>query len=158
MTNEEQLVKIYEKSIEELRREDDWLNKNFSETKTKILSFLGGGLAILSFIFTNGFDWPEEMYGKIFYVAGLIICLIAISLLFIAIQPTAWQVPGEIKEHIKIRNKNYLSFLRYIKGTYIETINKNSPQYEKKQMFLRISVLFLIIGSILLLIIKNFNH
>jgi len=157
MNKEDQLVKIHEKSIEELRREDDWLNKNFSEAKNKVLTFLGGGLAILSFIFANdGFNCPEEMYGKILYIGGLIICLIAISLLIIAVQPVSWQIPTEIKTHIRIKEKNYLSFLKNIKETYIETIKTNSPQYEKKQKFLRIAALLLIVGSMLLLIIKNF--
>jgi len=159
MNKEDKLVKIHEKSIEELRREDDWINKNLSETKTKILTFLGGSLAILSFIFANdGFQCPNQMYGKILYLVGLIICFISISLLFIAIQPVSWQIPTEVKEHVNLSKKDYLLFLKYIKKTYIETINYNLPQYEKKQKLLTIAALLLVIGSMLLLIIKNFNY
>lgn len=65
--------KILEIAIEEQRRVFDHLNAGYEQAKVKLLTFIGAGLALMTYLFSSGNLFvPEELYGKIFYFTGLI--------------------------------------------------------------------------------------
>ena len=68
-------------SIEELKVMHDEICENYSNAKSKILFFLAGAFAFLSYLFT-GKDLfiPDELYGAIIYFLGLALCIPAFVL------------------------------------------------------------------------------
>lgn len=159
MTKQDQSTEIYKTSIDELRRMHDEITNCYREAKTKILTFMGGDLAILSYLYSSGkLFFPKEVYGQIFYIVGLALCIFALTLLFLAIQPIPWTIPTERKKQRKIEQNEYLPYLIYTQETYLDAIENNLPLYEKKQKYLNIAVSSLVIGAVLLLIIKNFSN
>lgn len=150
---------MVEASIEELRREFDWFHSNYSSVRSKVLIFLGAEFAFLSYFFgTNGFMiFPKELYGIILFFVGLIACIIALSLLLIAIQTVHWELPPESKVYRDLKFDRYIDYLLYTKNRYIESIAVNSAYCEHKHMLLNTAFIFLLLGVTLLMIIKNFS-
>lgn len=156
----EDKVKIHALSIEELRRMYDEICEHYTSTKNRILTFFTGSLAFLGFLYGDGANSiliPLETYGKTFYWMGLAAYLIAISLLIVAIQPIAWIIPTDFKEHKSLRYQNYLDFQNYVIDEYTQAIIFNQTNEEKKKRLLNVSFYLLTFGAIVLVIIKNFN-
>jgi len=156
MTKEEDQIKLYKLSIEELRRMHDEIASAYNNVKIKIITFIGGGLALLNYLYSNGELFiPKETYGRIFYLLGLTFCITALLILFLATQPVEWRLPTESKNH---KNHNiYLKFLKYVRKEYVEAISINTSHLGKKQKRLNLASSLLIVGTVVLLVIKNFN-
>lgn len=149
---------ILKESIDELRRMHDEVCDSYVLTRNKVLAFLAGGLALLSYLYSSGDLFiPEQVYGKIFYFVGVAFCVTSIGILFSAMQAVSWSIPTDIKRHKNIKQKKYIEFLEYIKDEYTESLSKNFIHCENKQKLLNSAVALLIAGAILLLVIKNFN-
>src|SRR4051812_24138100 len=74
-------------AIEEQRRVYDELNEATASIKIKILTLTGAGLALLTFLYANPSNLknplfiPPQIYGKIFYIVGLILTLGSLGML-----------------------------------------------------------------------------
>lgn len=131
---------MIELAISELQRISDTLNHSYDQTKIKVLTFLGAGLAILTYLYQGGdIFFPHQVYGMIFYCIGLGLTLAALTILFIALSPVTWYYPTELKDVQKFKFKNKTELLEYIKEEYINTITNNTVSYERKQTLLNIS-------------------
>ena len=63
---------ILHTAIEEQRRVYDWLTGHYQQIRIKTLTFLGGGLTAMTFLYAGGGTFiPREIYGKIFYFLAL---------------------------------------------------------------------------------------
>ena len=155
----EEEIKVYEKSIEELRRMHDEVTIMFNIAKVRIITFMGGGFAFLSFIYATKGELfiPDETYGKIFYSLGLALCITALILLFIATRGVQWRIPTESKKHDRFDHKNYLEYLKYTKREYVEAFKINHSHNEKKQSYLNFASSLLMTGALILIVIRNFN-
>lgn len=151
-------IQVHEKSIEELRRMHEEVCDIYKNIRTKTITFLGGGLALLSFLYGGGDLFiPKEIYGRIFYSVGFVFYMSSLFLLFLAAQPVLWRLPTKIKKHKEMKFSTYLEFLVYIKNEYTDALNINFAHNEKKQKYLNSATVLLASGAILLLIIKSFG-
>lgn len=151
---------LLETAIEELRRTYDELSKDYDQVRIKILTFLGGGLALLSFLYAAGDLFiPIELYGRIFYFTGLALTISALVILFYSLKPVQWLIPVDFKEIEKFeaRKTKKDDYLVHLKEEYVTTLRKNMGKYQFKQNLLNISSNQLIIGAIILLVLKFFN-
>lgn len=149
---------VIELAIDELRRIYDSLNHNYDQVKIKILTFLGGGFALLSFLYAGGDLFiPNEPHGRIFYFAGLALILTAMVILFYALRPCTWYFPTEFKDLRKLDYKDKNSFLLYVKEEYLDSLIRNGESYELKQRLLNTATYQLIIGAIILVVLNQFG-
>jgi hypothetical protein len=156
---------ILQLTIEELRRTYDWLDSAYVRLKTKTLTFLGAGLAVLTFLYNGGNTFiPHETYGIIFYFGGLILLLSALALLLIALLPRHWEFSVEIPdiEAISFPSKkdfleNEQAYLEYIKNRYVTAYKMNISTYEANQKLLNLSFYPLVLGAIILTVLRMFG-
>lgn len=155
-TTEEDVLEI---AIEEQRRVYDDLSQSYDHAKIKVLTFLGGGLALLTYLYSTSNDLfvPQELYGQIFYFAGLTLIIGALGNLLSALRTSPWEVPTESKELRKINGSDSrLDYLRYTRDRYLACWDNNIKVYESKQRTLNISFMPLILGAIILIVLKTF--
>lgn len=161
----DEIVKIHELSIEELRRTYDEICEHYSSARNRILTFFAGSLGFLGFLYGDGINdaglnnifLPTELYGVIFYWMGLSAYLIAIGVLIIAIQPIPWIIPTDFKEHKNLRYSSFATFQEYVIDEYIQAITFNQANEEKKKRLFNIAFYLLTFGAIVLVVIKNFS-
>jgi hypothetical protein len=145
-------------AISELQRVNDNLNHNYDQARVKVLTFLGAGLATLTYLYGSGDLFiPKEQYGIIFYCSGLGLTIAGLIVLFIALLPVTWYYATETSTLRKLKFSNEEDMLEYVKEEYIITIEANSKSYEKKQKMLTVGSYMLIIGAIILVILSKFG-
>ena len=151
-------------SIDEQRRVYDELNEYSNQVKVKILTLLGAGLALLTFLYANPSDKenplfiPPTLYGKIFYVAGIVLTLGALSILLYATKPGGeHEVPTEVAVLKDLDTREEYEFLEYVNDRYIACYKVNVSHYQSKYKLLNIAFLPLVFGAIILIVLKIFG-
>jgi hypothetical protein len=146
-------------AIDEQRLVAQKLHEDYYQMKTRILTYLGGGLAVLTFLYSraDGTFIPDETYGKIFYFAGLGMMVMAISLLLYALTPAEWEVPTENVKLELLEGDNDLEYLAYVKLRYVACYKTNIRAYTTKQKLLNTSFFPLIFGAIILVVLNIFG-
>jgi len=145
-------------AIEELRRTYDKLDTAYDTARVKSLTFLGGGLAVMSFLYAGGDLFiPHENYGKIFYFTGIALVVTSLGTLFHALGSVVWKLPGEFRRLDRLDFRSETDFINYVKEEYIDCNTKNLDKYQRKQSYLNTASLQLVIGAIILLVLKNFG-
>lgn len=156
MTKQEDQIQLLKLSIKELRRMYDKVWEIYSNVRIKIITFTGGGLAFLSYLYGDGESFfPKEPYGRALYLIGLALFIWALSILLLATQPVRVRLPTESKKHKN--HNNYLKFLEYVRKEYVEAIGINLSYSEEKHKKSDLGASLLLIGAILLLVIKYFK-
>jgi len=145
-------------SIEELRRTSDWLSAGYNNVKTKTLTYLGGSLALLTYLYSGGdLFFPDEMYGRIFYVMGLGSVLCAIVMLFLSMLPRRWEFSTDSDDLDDMNFDDVNHYLQYVKNNYMISYKRNIATYEKNHRVLSLSFFPLVIGAIILVVLKIFG-
>lgn len=158
-------------AVDEQRRFHDELTDSFKGLRTKILTFIGATLALLTFLYAgaskdNGAALstqerlfiPHELYGLIFYFAGLACLLYALAKLVHGAKPDAtWSVPLEQDDYIGLNEKDEVVFLTKLKDEYVKTTSSNLKVHSKKSAALKDSFYPLLIGAILLVVLRYFQ-
>jgi hypothetical protein len=146
-------------AVDEQRRVDDWIAKNYDNVRNKILTLLGGGLASLTFLYSSRQLFiPPEIYGKIFYFAGLSLIILGISTLIHALRPMHWEFTTEDKDLMNIHKvETVTEYLLYVRDKYMAAYKTNLHAYEYKQKLFNFSLYPLIFGVIILVVIKLFS-
>jgi hypothetical protein len=153
--DEEVILRI---AIEEQRRVYDWLCVSYEQARVKILAFLGGGLALMTFLYSDRRLFiPHEVYGKIFYFVGLGLILGALGILFHALRAMPWEFPIETKDLKKLPTKKKVKYLEYTKERYLICYDINIKAYETKQKYLNMAFYPLIFGAIILVVLNLFG-
>lgn len=149
---------ILEVTIDELRRTLDWLNAAYDTVKTKTLTFMGGGLALLTFLYANGdIFFPHETYGRIFYIIGFASVIGALIMLFFSMLPRIWEfsIDSNDLEDMNFEDKNH--YLQYVKSNYMRAYKRNAKTYGKNHKVLNLSFFPLVLGAIILIVLKIFG-
>lgn len=153
-------------TIEELRHTYDWVDGAFSRMRTKTLTFVGGGLATLTFLYAGGETFiPTQTYGKIFYFVGLGLLLGAIAtLLNVLLRKMSKEFSIEEKDIEAIEfpsTKDFLeneeAYLKYVKDRYYFAYKMNVKVYEYCCKWQGRAFLPLLIGAIILAVLKIFG-
>jgi hypothetical protein len=151
-----ELLKI---ALEELRLTYGRLNEAYARARAKILTFLGGGLALMSYLYAGGdFFFPPQIYGRIIYCIAFVLAILGLGLLFYALGTIFWRVPTE--QHYKKMLADHPTkddFLEFLVDEYVQSLAGNIPKYEKKHMLLNLAFFCLTSGAIILLILKSFG-
>lgn len=165
-TSEEERKAILTLAIEELRRTLDWVDSAFVRMRNKTLTFVGGGLATLTFLYANGNTFiPAQTYGRIFYFFGLGLLLAAIiTLLTVLLKPmhTEFSIENDDIEAIAFPSaKDFLkseeAYLMYTKERYYKAYTMNLRAYEYCCKWQQRAFLPLLIGGIILAVLKIFG-
>lgn len=152
-TDDESFLEL---GLQELRIIYDRLDTAHNQTKLRILTFFGAGLALMSYLY-SGQDLfiPAENYGKVFYFMGLGLVISGLSFLLQAMKPIFWSVPIETKITKLFRPKSKVKLLNLLIEEYTESMRFNIGRYEKKILFMNTGFFQLLIGGIILLVIKS---
>jgi len=117
---------VLELSLEELRIIYARLDASMHTTRLRILTFLGAGLALLSYLYSGGDLFiPPERYGRVFYFLGLGLLTAGLCFLLQAIRPNQWSVPLEANLIKLNRLKTKLGFLEEVVEQYVESMVMN---------------------------------
>lgn len=145
-------------TIEEIRRTLDWLEKAYASVKNKTLTFMGGGLALLTFLYSGGnLFFPHEFYGRVFYVTGLILVLGALVMLFFSMLPRRWEFTIDRKDIQDMNFQDYEHYLQYVVSNYLTAYEQNLTTYNKNHKVLNLSFYPLVFGAIILVVLKIFG-
>jgi len=156
-------IEVLRIAIDEQRREHDELTSAFERLRFKILTLLGGGLALLTFLYSNPnpknpLFLPSELYGKIFYFAGLVLIVGALSALLHATRPSGvWEVAPEADKLKRLSEDDQAKYLAYVSKRYLVCYKNNCKEYSTKHKFLNMSFYPLVFGAIILIVIKLFG-
>lgn len=146
----------HELLLEELRIIYSRLDEALSTAKTRILTFLGAGLALLSYLYGSGSLFiPEQRYGVVLYFIGLGLVIAGMGFLLRGLRTSFWSVPLETKLLKMHRYKTHLELLEELIDEYTECLTSNIVRYEAKVSSLNSGFFSLLCGAILLLVIKN---
>ena len=149
-------IEVLELSLDELRIIYARLDDSIATIRVRILTFLGAGLALLSFLYGGGDLFiPPERYGKVFYFLGLGLVIASLTFLLQAVRPNPWAVPIESKLTKLGRYTSRREMLEMMIEEYIEAMMANIVKHEKKAQQYSTGFILLLWGGILLLVIKN---
>ena len=151
---------ILELTIEELRRTLDWLSAASDSVKTKALTFMGGGLALLAYLYASDAGdifYPDETYGRIFYAVGLALIIGALVMLFNSLLPRRWDFSIDSSDLEDMNFEDHNHYLQYVKDNYITAYKRNLATYNTSHRILNLSFFPLVIGGIILVVLKIFN-
>jgi len=149
-------VDILELALEELRIIYGRLDDSLATVKLRILTFLGAGMALLSYLYSgNDLFIPDETYGKVFYFLGLGLVVSAIGFLLRGLRTMSWSVPIESKLTKIHTHKTKAEALDALVEEYIECMVANIARYENKVTHLNSGFFQLLCGGTLLLVIKS---
>lgn len=165
---DEEKIKVLEASIKMLEERYQLFNKLYEGAKSKTLTFLGAGFALLVYLYSNpsrdakkllGLPFvPDETYGKLFYFLSLYLIITSMYSLFKCVQGVQWIYPGDDVILKKIEKKEtQLSTLQYIRDEYMEACTANNGTYVKRLKVLNESLLKLTLGGIMIVLIKFFG-
>ena len=147
---------VLELTLEEMRIIYGRLDLSNDTLKVRILTFLGAGLALLSYLYGGGNLFiPQEQYGRVLYFIGLGLVISSISILLNCIRPSWWSVPIETRLTKILRHKNKLELLETLVEEYVESMSSNIIGYERKTKHMHSAFFQLLCGGILLLVIKS---
>lgn len=147
---------VLELALEELRNIYNRLDGSYDLARTKILTFLGAGLALLSYLYGGGDLFiPDERYGKVLYFIGLGLVIASVTLLLHSVRPVQWAVPIETEMRKMLRTKQRIDMLELLVEEYVECMESNIPKYERKMVYLNSAFTQLLCGGIILLVIKS---
>lgn len=158
-------VDVLRIAVSELKHSYDELSKHSSEIKIKILTFIGAGIALVTYLYgSNQPDnatalqilfFPKELYGQMFYAAGSILFFGALMRLVFGAHPKGdWEVPTEISKLKNLSEDDEIKYLEYVKKRYIKSYKNNVNLYESRVKVLAQAFYPFLFGAIILLAIK----
>lgn len=146
-------------ALEEQRREYDELTAMKNAVAVKTLTLTGAGLALLTYLYGGGnLFFPQELYGRVFYIVGALLTVGSVSVLLFATKPTGkWELPPQDVDLEELTEDDEREYLEYMKRRYLTCWNLNSKYYNMKQRLMNMSFYPLVFGAIILVVIKIFG-
>lgn len=148
-------LQVLELSLDELRIIYSRLDRAVSHLRTRIVTYLGAGLALLSWLYRDDLFIPDERYGKVFYFLGLGLMVSGLGALLHALKPNSWSVPIESKLSKISRSNSKLILIELLVEEYVESMHSNISRYERRVPYYYTGFMQLLCGGILLLVIKS---
>jgi len=152
-------IKLLQSVIHELQRLYDNVATSFAGLRSRALALLGGEIAVASFLFGTDYSFKNlnVIDDLVFLFAGILLLLIALILLLMILQPTAWNCPPDTKDTNNLKERfdnSELLFLRYIKSEYEEAIEDIVRVTNLRSSLLTWALRSLSIGILILLVLK----
>ncbi|HSW66684.1 MAG TPA: hypothetical protein VLI54_06115 [Bacillota bacterium] len=158
-------------AVEEQRRFHNELTSSFAATRAKILYFIGASLALLTFLYAGASNpdghkltvherlfIPHDLYGLIFYFAGLTLVLYALAKLIHGAKPDSlWSVPFEQEDFITLKDTDERIYLEKLKNEYVKTTASNLAVHDRKSCALKDAFYPLLLGAIVLVVLRYFQ-
>lgn len=148
-------------AIVEEQRTYDYIDGLFKRVGEKALTYFGGGLAVLTLLYTARISptepflfMPPELYGKIFYGAGVLLVVYGLWHLYQAILPRDWELPTEHDKKDTILSMTDRGYLEYILERYYICYFINIKSLSRRQRGVSKGFNPLVLGAIILLVIK----
>lgn len=157
--------KALELALEEQRRDYDILHGLNESTKTRTITFLAAGLAVLTYLYTFGDakDLKQRLFlpdidnplAIVLYVVGFLLLLGSIVCMMVAlVKNRPWNTAYENDQDEDLL-KDYGKYILYMHKRYTKISRMNGRQYESRRYLLNISFLPLVIGATILLLLKT---
>lgn len=156
-------IEVLRLAVQEQRRVYDEVNIASQQVRVRILTLVGAGLALLTYLYSNQGSSnplfiPSTLYGKIFYMFGLLLTLGSIGLLLFATKPGGThELPTESVHLSNLTEKDEYAYLEYLKDRYLQCYQQNSAHYSSKFKLLNLSFLPLVFGATILIVLKTFG-
>lgn len=150
-------------ALEEQRRTYDWLNSGFRNAGTRALTYVAGGLATMTYLYTSDSSSmdltsrlfiPEATYGKIFYFIGVALVAFGLYSMVRAIMPKKYELPTEQKQLTKLQFRSEEKFLEYMIARYASCFESNVQSYAERSKHIDQGFFPLVFGAIILVVIK----
>ena len=165
MASNKETLKTY---IAEQQRYHDELTRNYQHKQTKIVTYIGAILAFLAFLYSGALNSaeptlirlfiPEELYGQIFYVAGLFMLIYALSKLIHGARPNGeWTVAINSKDVKMVEETSEDDYLLKLKDDYESARSDNIIQNNKKHLAIRDSFYPMLMGAIIMIVLRYFQ-
>lgn len=174
---ESQQIEILRETITDLRRRYDAIYVMYSGIRSQTITFIGAGFTLLGYLYyptntscsnfqieknfeilINRLFIPEEIYGKILYALAIFLIFTAMIRLLLSVRGFRWEFSCHEEKFDDIENKETnLSFLQYMRNSYLRVTKLNLSVYEIRHKIVNESLLMLSVGGILMILIKIFN-
>jgi|GEM_PF-3274186 len=165
-TEDNDKIKSLNLALEEQRRDYDVLHSLHEAIKIKNLTFLATAFGLLGYLYAanNGSKnlkkklfIPDQAYGDIIYVAGILLLLGAIAgFIVVLTKNRVWKTAFQNDQEDKLMD-NYQEYLTYMHKRYKHISKVNGECYEKRRYLLNISFMAMILGGSILVTIKTFG-
>ena len=170
--DEEPSLKVLKVAVNEQRRFHDELTGSFRGLRTKIITFIGAILALLTFLYAGATTtkvpetrstvdrlfFPSELYGQIFYLVGLTCLIYALAKLVHGAKPDAqWSVPFEQSDFASLKDTDERVYLEKLKDEYVKATDNNLRMHAKKSEAMKDSFYPMLVGGILLVVLRYFQ-
>jgi hypothetical protein len=144
-------------AVEELRRKYDELCRDYDQLRIRVLAFITGELALVTFLFSKGIHLPTVIYGIVFLAIGTVCIIASFVILLFSLRGIEWHRPIS-RHYIQDIDREAFpdkeTFLAYIKEAYTHVLDSNIPRVGKISRLFDISLMLLIAGVIIVMIIK----
>ncbi len=165
MAVDKKTLRIY---INEQRHFHDELTTANLSLKNKIATYIGAILAFMAFLYVGALDEsktvlerlfiPDELYGKIFYAAGLLFLLMALGKLINGSRPNGtWSVGYESSDINSIEIMKEEDYLIKLKNDNDNARKSNILQYNSKFTSLKDSFYPMLLGATIMIVIRYFQ-
>jgi len=136
----------------------DSMSQSLDNVRTRSLTFLGGEIAIISFLFTTGsFSNAQGILNIAFLCLGVVLLLTAFFLLLWILQPSSWGYPPDTKDTRDLTDRfcgSKLKYLRYMKSEYEEFIRCGVKAINLRSALFAWAIRALSAGILILLVLK----
>ena len=154
--------------IEGQQRYHDELSASNNSVKSRIATYIGLILALLAFLYVGALDEsktvlerlfiPDELYGKIFYVAGLFFLLMALGRLINGSRPSgSWSVGHQSADVAEVENMKEEDYLIKLKNDNDDSRLYNLNQYNEQFDALKKSFYPMLLGAIIMIVLRYFQ-
>lgn len=161
-------IKTLKAYIEEQRRFHDELTRSYEMLRTKIVTQIGGTLALLAFLYAGALDTtkttlerlfiPPELYGKIFYYLGLFFILYSLGKVIHGARPNGvWTVAYQSQDNKPVESMAHKDYLIKLKNDYDKARADNAVQYSKKYEAYKDAFYPLLAGAIIMIVLRYFQ-
>lgn len=134
------------------------VDKSFSEMRNRRLALLSVEFALFAYLFADLRNLiPTELYGIIFFAIGVTLIIVSIGLSLYHCRPVIWPDPIGPLEKERINNsKTKAEWLEVATNDYAAAAEEGKRIISKHSKTFNFSLIFFILGLIILLIIKFF--
>lgn len=151
-----QKLEILETSIEELRSRYNEVCLSNDQIRVKVLAFITGELALVTFLFATGINVPSVIYGIIFFIVGIICCITSFVYLTLTLRGKKWKMPVDrdtlVDGHNKFKTR--VQYLENVRDSYVSCIEEAIPVVSERSRIFDKSLMLILVGVIILLVIK----
>lgn len=145
-------------AITEMRLHYERLTALYDGIKVRILALIAGEVAIIPFVFSDGFPDVKSAQEGIFFAGGMVLFVVSFSLLLWAISTADWQMPfGTVDSRSSERlYPTSAKLKRFLKEDY-ESCSESCLKKIKVRARIFNVTLWLLVASLLILFVLKYT-